>query len=160
MNHFQCETYIIHSGWLRQGILFSCNCNIKVTWLPEVGVTIKYKWGIMAFYIVLYNYIFPCMSSSVSYLYTWHVNMVYICLNQWLNRKWPLHFLLSLLPMMLCVVPSFYTSHCFTTHVSTAKWTSGYMEQNDGMEKGMEQWTYTVAANQCNWRCSVYLVYS
>ena len=32
-NHesFQCETYVIHSGQLRQGIQFSCNCNIKVT---------------------------------------------------------------------------------------------------------------------------------
>ena len=84
MNHFQCETYILHSGRLRQGIqslasnpgflfqILSCsfgfskavrqnpewkawvrgysifmysNCNIKVTRLPEVGVTIKCKWG-------------------------------------------------------------------------------------------------------------------
>ena len=37
MNHFQCETYILQSGQLRQGIQFSCNCTVKVTRLPEVG---------------------------------------------------------------------------------------------------------------------------
>ena len=26
---------------------------------------------------------------------------------------------------------------------------------NNGMENGMERQTYTVAANSCNWRCSV-----
>ena len=138
MNHFQCKTYIIHSGWLRQGIQFSCNCNIKVSWLSEVGITIKYKWGIIAFYIVLYDYIVLKYSHvwALQSVTTWHANMLYICLIQRLNRKWPLHFLLSQLPMILCVIPSFYTSHCFTTHVSTAIWSS--------LIAGLDIWNRTI----------------
>ena len=31
------------------------------------------------------------------------------------------------------------------------------MEWNNGMENGMEQRIYTVAANSCNWHCSIYV---
>ena len=128
-NHesFQCETYVIHSGQLRQGIQFSCNCNIKVTWLPEVGVTIKYKWGIMhsilCCTITLFSNI-PMYELFSQFTCIRDTQTCIICLIQRLNRKWPLHFLLSELPMMLCVVPSFCTWHSFATHVNTAIWAS------------------------------------
>ena len=50
---------VMHSGRLRHGIQFSRNRNVKLTWVPEVGVIVKCKWCIVAFYVIymLCNYI-------------------------------------------------------------------------------------------------------
>ena len=83
-----------YSGWLVHGSQFS-NCNITLTWLTEVGVTIKSKWGIVASYIVLCNCITILlrMSSTACKLYIGHRSMVFICRSvvEHFNCKWSLY---------------------------------------------------------------------
>ena len=148
MNHFQCKTYIIHLGWLRRGIQFSCNCNINVTWQPEVGVTLKYKWGIMHS-IVLYCYI------VLKYYHVWALQSV-TCTHD--TQTWSIYASFSVWTASDFALPAFTVTHdalcgTFILYVllfhNTRKYCSmvvsncwtGYMEQNNRMEKGIEQCT-------------------
>ena len=89
----------LFSGPLRHGISFSRNCNIKFTWLSEVGVTIKCEWCIVALYIVHHNYVIVIswwMSSTACKLYVGHRSMVFVCCSavQHFNSKWPMYSVL------------------------------------------------------------------
>ena len=70
--------------------LISHNCSVKLTWLTELGVTVKCMRGIIAFYVGLCHYIIvvtPWMSSATCKLYVYRTQKhgLYMPFSGWLS---------------------------------------------------------------------------
>ena len=103
--HWIMQMLACFSSMLR--VIKARNCNVKPTWLTEVGITAKCKWGIVAFlHRALQLYFCHIPVNEACKLYVGHGSIIFIChsMVECFNCKWPLYLvLLTVCMITVCV---------------------------------------------------------